>query len=127
MLFRSVDSINRAQVATHVEWYADPVPVFYNGRNLPRREALAIRVRTLSEATRIEVRTSEPEIRVEADARTATMVFRERYVFEGPRIHRRGTVIQELRWRKTGAGWRIIGERTLRELSTKQSSQSKRS
>jgi hypothetical protein len=105
------DTINRRQVAAHVAWYADPVPVFYSGRNVPRSTVRNVRARTVSDATRIDVRTSDPEIRIDTDGRTATMVFRESYVFEGPRINRRGSALQELKWRKGDDGWRIISER----------------
>jgi hypothetical protein len=107
-----VDTINRRQLAAHVAWYADPVPVFYSGRNVPRSTVRNVRARTFSDATRIDVRTNEPDIRVDADSRTATMVFRESYVFEGPRINRHGNVVQELKWRRGDDGWRIIVERT---------------
>jgi len=106
------DALNRRQLTAHVAWYADPVPVFYNGRNVSRSAVRNLRARTISDATRIDVRTNEPEIRVDADGRTATTVFRESYVFEGPRTNRRGNVVQELKWRKGDDGWRIIAERT---------------
>jgi hypothetical protein len=110
-------SINRGQLASHLGWYADPIPLFYGSRNVPRREVMTLRAQTLKDATRVDVRTSEPEIRFGPDRRTATMVFRKAYVFEGPHISRRGAILQELVWRKTNAGWRIIVERTLRELA----------
>lgn len=91
----------------------DPVPVFYNARNVPRSVVHSLRSRTFNDAARIDVRTSEPEVHVGPDGRAATMVFREDYVFEGPRINRRGNVVQELQWRRTVDGWRIIGERAL--------------
>jgi ketosteroid isomerase-like protein len=111
-----IDSTNRGHVASHIEWYADPVPVFYNAKNVSRSAVLTLRRKTFAEANRIEVRTNEPEIHLAGDENIATMVFRKTYRFEGPRTDRRGAVLQELTWRKTDDGWRIIGERTLREL-----------
>jgi hypothetical protein len=60
----------------------------------------------------VDVRASEPEIRVGRDGRTAVMRFRKRYQID----ERGGEVLQELRWRRTPSGWRIVGERDLRVI-----------
>ncbi|HYB44318.1 MAG TPA: hypothetical protein VEL75_21265, partial [Candidatus Methylomirabilis sp.] len=108
-----VDTANRRQMAAHVEWYADPVAVFYDGRNLSRSAVLKLRSATLKDAGKAEVRISEPEIRLGADDHTATMVFRKTYVSQAPGGARRSAILQELRWKKTDAGWRIVSERAL--------------
>ena len=41
------------------------------------------------------------------------MRFRKRYVISGPRIDRRGEVVQELRWIETVDGWKIDSERDM--------------
>jgi hypothetical protein len=53
------------------------------------------------------VRVSNPEIAFSPDNLTAIMRFRKQYTID----NRRGEVLQELRWQKTGAGWKIVGER----------------
>jgi hypothetical protein len=110
-----VEATNRGAVPEHMRWYANTLAVFYNRRGVPRSLVRELRARTFAESTRIEVRTSEPEIRIAPDEQAATMVFTKAYRFAGPRQDRRATVVQELRWEKTAAGWRIVGERTLRE------------
>jgi hypothetical protein len=50
------------------------------------------------------------------DGRTAVMRFRKRYRIEGGEGARSGEVLQELRWRRTDGGWKIVGERDLRVL-----------
>ena len=99
-----------------MEWYADRLAVFYGGKNVPKSAVQAARRKTFAEATRIEARAADPEIRLTPDDLGATMIFKETYRFTGPRINRRGTALQELTWRKTGDGWRIVGERTLRDV-----------
>ena len=50
------------------------------------------------------------------DGRTAVMRFRKRYQITGGEGARSGEVLQELRWRRTDGGWRIVSERDLRVL-----------
>jgi hypothetical protein len=50
------------------------------------------------------------------DGRTAVMRFRKRYQITGGEGVRSGEVLQELRWRRTDGGWRIVSERDLRVL-----------
>jgi ketosteroid isomerase-like protein len=122
-----IDTANRGQVASHMEWYADPVAVFYSGKNVPLSSVMTLRRKTFTDATRIEVRAGEPEIRLAPDELSAAMVFKKTYRFEGPRIDRRGVAVQELTWRKTADGWRIVGEKTLRELPSESPPRPKRS
>ena len=120
-----VDTINRREVARHIAWYTDPVRVFYDARNVARSVVYRLRSRTFDEAARIDVQTSDPEIRVGSDGRAATMVFRKGYVFEGSRSNRRGMIVQELSWRKAEDGWRIVGERALEDGTSGQPTASK--
>ena len=50
------------------------------------------------------------------DGRTAVMRFRKRYQITGGPASRSGEVLQELRWRRTEGGWRIVSERDLRAI-----------
>ena len=61
-------------------------------------------------------RARDPEIEFSADGRTAVMRFRKDYIIEDGRSNRNGAVLQELRWRQTESGWKIVSERDLRVL-----------
>jgi ketosteroid isomerase-like protein len=41
------------------------------------------------------------------------MRFRKKYAIEGGGEDRSGEVVQELRWRRTADGWKIVSERDL--------------
>ena len=45
------------------------------------------------------------------------MRFRKKYNIEGGGHERRGEVLQELRWRRTKDGWKIVSERDLRVIN----------
>jgi hypothetical protein len=62
------------------------------------------------------VRASDPEIRLSRDCRTAVMLFRKRYQIGRGDDGRSGEVLQELRWRRTAGGWKIVSERDLRVI-----------
>jgi hypothetical protein len=78
-----LDATRQGDVAAQMAFYPRLVPVYYTWRNTPRSTVLA------------------EKRKVFADAR----------VLEGPRVHRRGEVLQELRWARTGQGWKITSER----------------
>ncbi len=81
-----------------------------------KREAVrGEKERLLSEADLVDVRAGEPSITISPDGQTAVMRFRKSYLIQAPE-NRRGEVLQELRWRKTDAGWKITGERDIRVL-----------
>ena len=44
------------------------------------------------------------------------MRFRKRYQIRGGEGERSGEVLQELRWRRTPTGWKIVSERDLRVI-----------
>jgi serine/threonine protein kinase len=91
-------------------FYPQTVNVFYQRRNLPHDAVRAEKNRLLKAASKIEVRVSDPETEVSADGQTATMRFRKSWNFVGVSPGS-GEVVQELRWRKTDAGWKITSER----------------
>jgi hypothetical protein len=95
--------------------YMPRLTVFYQQRNVSRD--LVRRVKTelfaLGPAT-IQVR--DPEIIVTKDRRAATTRFRKDYDVGSNRGRRRGAVLQELKWIRTDAGWKIVSERDARVL-----------
>jgi ketosteroid isomerase-like protein len=103
---------NARDVGGQMKFYAPNVEAFYLSRNATRESVRAEKSRLFSQARAVEVRASDPDIRLSRDGRTAVMRFRKRYRID----ERGGEVLQELRWRRTGAGWRIVGERDLRVI-----------
>jgi ketosteroid isomerase-like protein len=103
---------NARDVGKQMEFYAPNVEAFYLARNASRAAVREEKSRLFSQARAVDVRASEPEIRLGRDGRTAVMRFRKRYQID----ERGGEVLQELRWRRTDSGWRIVGERDLRVI-----------
>lgn len=106
---------NERDVGRQMSFYAPTVEAFYLARNTTRESVRAEKSRLFARASAVNVEAVSPEIRVSPDGRTAVMRFRKRYRIDGP-DSRAGEVLQELRWRRTGSGWKIVGERDLRVL-----------
>ena len=106
---------NSRDVGRQMNYYAPRVEAFYLSRNAPREAVRAEKARLFSRASSVNVEAAPPEIRMSRDGRTAVMRFRKRYQITGE-DSRSGEVLQELRWRRTADGWKIIGERDLRVL-----------
>lgn len=107
---------NSRDVARQMNYYAPKVEAFYLSRNAPREAVRAEKSRLFARAASVNVEAASPVIRMSRDGRTAVMRFRKRYRIEGGEGSRSGEVLQELRWRRTGGGWKIVGERDLRVL-----------
>ncbi|HWS90762.1 MAG TPA: nuclear transport factor 2 family protein [Pyrinomonadaceae bacterium] len=106
---------NERDVGRQMNYYAPTVEAFYLARNATRESVRAEKARLFARASAVNVEAAAPEIRVSPDGRTAVMRFRKRYRIDGA-DSRAGEVLQELRWRRTGSGWKIVGERDLRVL-----------
>ncbi|HEV7890437.1 MAG TPA: nuclear transport factor 2 family protein [Pyrinomonadaceae bacterium] len=107
-----IAATNARDVGKQMTFYAPNVEAFYLARNASRAAVREEKSRLFSQARAVDVRASEPEIRMGRDGRTAVMRFRKRYQID----ERGGEVLQELRWRRTDSGWRIVGERDLRVI-----------
>ena len=108
---------NARDVRRQMQFYAPTVNAFYLSRNASREAVRAEKSRVFAEAESVDVRTSSaPDIRLSRDGQTATMRFRKRYQIKGGAGARSGEVLQELRWRRTPSGWRIVSERDLRVI-----------
>jgi serine/threonine protein kinase/ketosteroid isomerase-like protein len=105
-----VAATNSRDINKQMTFYAPTLSVFYLKRNATQASVRAEKTRLLSQSASIDVRVSEPEIQVDTDGRTATMRFHKSWNFNGDRPES-GEVIQELRWRKTDSGWKIVSER----------------
>jgi hypothetical protein len=97
-------------------FYAPDIKAFYLARNVSRAFVRSERARAFNELNVISVRAEEPEIIFIDRDRIAVMRFRKQYLTVVKGRRRQGEVIQELRWQKTGAGWRIFSERDVRVI-----------
>ena len=111
-----IDATRRGDIATQMRFYPARVPVYYTWRDVPREAVHAEKVKVFAAASRLVITTDLPAVELAQDGRTAITRFRKQYVIEGPVISRRGEVLQELRWTRTGDGWLIVGERDARVL-----------
>jgi len=108
---------NARDVRRQMQFYAPTMNAFYLSRNTPREAVRAEKSRVFAEAETVDVRASSaPDIRLSRDGQTAVMRFRKRYQIRGGVGARSGEVLQELRWRRTPSGWRIVSERDLRVI-----------
>ncbi|HUF91446.1 MAG TPA: hypothetical protein VMR23_03660 [Candidatus Limnocylindria bacterium] len=109
MLTPPTDAPAPVAAESQMTFYPPTVAVFYRERNIPRSAVLAEKRRLFGRAQVVDVRAGTPDITI--DGAAATMRFRKTYDIRGPQATRRGEVVQELRWTKTPAGWKITGER----------------
>jgi ketosteroid isomerase-like protein len=105
-----VTATNSRDLEKQMAFYAPTLSVFYRKRNATNASVRAEKTRLLSQAASIEVRVGEPEIEVDSNQQMATMRFNKSWNFGGAN-RESGEVIQELRWRKTESGWKIVSER----------------
>jgi ketosteroid isomerase-like protein len=111
-----IAATNERDIRRQMDFYMPQVKAFYLARNVSRAFVRDEKVRAFSKADVVEVRAEAPEIIFQEGGRTAVMRFRKTYaVGSGARL-RSGKVVQELRWRRTAAGWRIFSERDVRVI-----------
>jgi ketosteroid isomerase-like protein len=105
-----VAATNSRDLDKQMSFYAPTLSVFYRKRNATQALVRAEKSRLLTQADSIEVRVGEPQIQLEQDEQMATMRFNKLWNFGGAN-RENGEVIQELRWRRSDSGWKIISER----------------
>jgi serine/threonine protein kinase len=108
-----IEATNDGDIDRQMNFYMPKVETFYLSRNVNREVVRDEKERLLGEADLVDVRAGAPAITLGPDGQTAIMRFQKSYVIEGPE-NRRGEVLQELRWRRTEAGWKITSERDIR-------------
>lgn len=121
-----VAATNAGNVDRQMLFYNPTVEAFYRARNVSIDAVRAEKERVFDQADRIEVQTGEPEIKFSDGGQTVATRFRKRFVIEGPDASRRGEVMQELRWIKTEAGWKIVSERDVQVLRNSNKSSGRR-
>lgn len=112
-----IAATNARDIQGQMNFYNQTVNAFYRTRNVPRAAVRAEKSRVFGRANVIDIKAAAPGIRLSGDGRTATMRFRKKYAIEGGGEDRRGEVVQELRWRRTDGGWKIVSERDLRVIN----------
>lgn len=109
-----VGATNARDIEKQMTFYTTPVRAFYLTRNVSRAFVRDEKARIFASAEVIDIRAEEPEIIFRDGGRTAIMRFRKKYRIENGSRNQRGVVIQELRWQRMGAGWKIFSERDIR-------------
>jgi ketosteroid isomerase-like protein len=107
---------NARDISRQMIFYLPTLDAYYLQRQVPRAAVRAEKARVFARARTVDIRAAEPEILLSDDGRAAVMRFRKAYVIAGGGQDRRGEVVQELRWQRTAAGWRISSERDVRVL-----------
>lgn len=109
-----VAATNDANLDAQISFYAPVLERYYLRTDFPRAAVREDKEKLVKRARLSGVNVDDLEITFSPDGQTATMRFRKEYGFMGSA--KRDAVLQELRWRKTKDGWRIISERDLRVL-----------
>jgi serine/threonine protein kinase len=105
-----VAATNSRDLNRQMAFYAPTLSVFYLKRNATQGAVRAEKSRLQSQTDAIDVRVGEPEIQLDSNEQAATMRFHKSWSFSGAN-RESGEVVQELRWRKTDSGWKIVSER----------------
>jgi ketosteroid isomerase-like protein len=111
-----IDATNARDIDRQMSFYPPVMRAFYLQRNASRGAVRAEKERVFQNARTIDVRADAPELIFQESGRAAVMRFRKSYAIEGGGQHRRGEVIQELRWQLTPQGWKIYSERDVRVI-----------
>ena len=111
-----VEATNQKDVPRQMDFYAPRLAAYYLTRDTPREFVRAEKSRVFDKAGAVSVAAEDPEIVFLEAGRAAVMRFRKRYRIDGGPRAGRGEVVQELRWRKTPAGWKIYSERDVRVI-----------
>lgn len=111
-----IGATNNRDIATQMQYYLPRLDAYYLSRNTPRSAVMSEKRRVFSTASAIDIRAEEPEIVFQDAGRTAVMRFNKTYRIADKGRTKSGEVVQELRWRRTGEGWRIYSERDVRVI-----------
>jgi ketosteroid isomerase-like protein len=116
-LDRWVSATNARNVDQQMNYYAPKVNAYYQARNASPESVRAEKKRLFERADQVDIQTGKPEINVSPDGKTATMRFRKKYAIKEGQRSRNGEVLQELKWVKSGSGWRIVSERDIKVIN----------
>ena len=111
-----VAAVNARDLEELMKFYGSKVDAFYRARNVSQAFVRADRERLFQRADAIEVKTGAPEISMNGEDGAPTMRFRKSYVVKVDGREHRGEVVQQLQWRRTDDGWKIVSERDIKVL-----------
>ncbi|HVF47149.1 MAG TPA: hypothetical protein VNA17_06260 [Pyrinomonadaceae bacterium] len=111
-----IDATNDRDIGRQMAYYMPQLRAYYLTRNIPVGFVRAEKERVFLSASSIDIAADEPEIVFQEGGQTAAMRFQKKYRVVDRKRTRAGEVIQELRWQRTNAGWRIASERDIRVL-----------
>ncbi len=112
-----IGATNDRDIERQMNYYAPKVNAYYRTRNVSPEAVRAEKQRIFERAGAVDIQTGKPEIVVSPDGRNATMRFRKKYSIKEGQRNRSGEVIQELRWVKSGSGWKIVSERDVKVIN----------
>lgn len=112
-----IAATNRRDINKQMTFYMPQMQAYYLARNASSRVVRAEKEHVFAAAKSVDIRAAEPEIIFQDGGQTAIMRFRKKYNVVGNTRTQRGEVVQELRWRQTGNGWKIFSERDIRVIS----------
>jgi hypothetical protein len=111
-----IAATNNRDIDKQMSFYVPRLKAYYLTRNTSRDFVRKEKTRVFSTAALIDISAEDPELIFQDGGRSAIMRYRKTYRVENGRQSRRGQVIQELRWERTGNDWRIFSERDIRVL-----------
>lgn len=111
-----LDATNRRDIQHQMHFYMPELKAYYLTRNVPQSAVRAEKNRVFAGVRSVDIRARDTEIVFQDAGRVAVMRFIKDYRVTGRSGTRSGVVIQELRWQRTGNGWRIFSERDVRVL-----------
>jgi len=111
-----IAATNAQDINRLMRFYSSGVDAYYRARNVSHEFVREDKLSQFRRADSIKVLTEKPEITIGPDEDVATMRFRKEYVVTQRGRERSGEVIQQLRWRRTREGWKIISERDVRVI-----------
>ena len=111
-----IAATNKRDIDKQISFYKPTLKAFYLTRNTTRSAVRLEKQRAFQAARSVNISAEEPEIVLQDGGRTAVMRFRKQYRIAEKNRTRSGEVVQELRWQKTGTGWRIFSERDVRVI-----------
>lgn len=109
---RWLTATNNRDVDSQMDLYTDEIDTFYRSRHTSLDDVREHKAMVYNRASSIDMRASEPEIKIDDDGQKATMRFRKEWIIKG-KSSSRGRAMQELRLAKTDEGWKITGERNV--------------
>ena len=104
-----IEAAKRRDVSAQIALYAERIGIFYGAHDYSREDVRAEKLRAFGSGE-VLVDTGSPEIRLEPSGRAAIVRFSKRFVVDSDGRAQFGEAVQELRWERADAGWRIVDE-----------------